>query len=92
MDIWNYIFHENIEIVDLYFAKKRPTVIRQGSIFMVDDNRFPLEKNEKIVLRKVRFRTLGCYPLTAATLSNAITLQSIIKENMNQNFLRERGD
>ena len=91
MDIWNYIFHENIEIVDLYFAKKRPTVIRQGSIFMVDDNRFPLEKNEKIVLRKVRFRTLGCYPLTAATLSNATTLQSIIKENMNQKFSERAG-
>ena len=91
MDIWNYIFHENIEIVDLYFAKKRPTVIRQGSIFMVDDNRFPIEKNEKIVLRKVRFRTLGCYPLTAATLSNATTLQSIIKENMNQKFSERAG-
>ena len=91
MDIWNYIFHENIEIVDLYFAKKRPTVIRQGSIFMVDDNRFPIEKNEKIVLRKVRFRTLGCYPLSAATLSNATTLLSIIKENMNQKFSERAG-
>ena len=91
MDIWNYILHENIEIVDLYFAKKRPTVIRQGSIFMVDDNRFPIEKNEKVILRNVRFRTLGCYPLTAATESSATTLKAIIKENDNQKFSERAG-
>ena len=91
MDIWNYILHENIEIVDLYFAKQRPTVIRQGSIFMVDDNRFPIEKNEKVILRNVRFRTLGCYPLTAATESSATTLKAIIKENSNQKFSERAG-
>ena len=80
-DIWHYILQENIEIVNLYFAKKRPTIIRNGSIFLVDDDRFSLKKNEKIIYRKVRFRTLGCYPLTAGTESDAINIKDILEEN-----------
>lgn len=91
LDIWNYIMQEKIEIVNLYFAKKRPTVIRQNSIFMLDDNRFPLKKNEKIVFKKIRFRTLGCYPLTAATESNASNLKQIIDENAKEKLSERAG-
>ena len=90
-DVWNYILRENIDIVDLYFSKKRPTVIRNKSIFMVDDNRFPLLKNEKVIERKIRFRTLGCYPLTAAIESEAKTIKEIIQENKNVKFSERAG-
>jgi sulfate adenylyltransferase subunit 2 len=90
-DVWNYILKENIDIVDLYFSKKRPTVIRNKSIFMVDDNRFPLLKNEKVIERKIRFRTLGCYPLTAAIESEAKTIKEIIQENKNVKFSERAG-
>ena len=63
-DIWQYIKRENIEIVPLYFAKERPVIYRDGNIIMVDDDRLKLREGEKIVNKKVRFRTLGCYPLT----------------------------
>ena len=90
-DVWNYILKENIDIVDLYFSKKRPTVIRNKSIFMVDDNRFPLLKNEKVIERKIRFRTLGCYPLTAAIESEAENIKEIILENKNIQFSERAG-
>jgi sulfate adenylyltransferase subunit 2 len=90
-DIWEYILQENIEIVDLYFSKSRPTIIRNGSIFLVDDNRFRLEKNEKIIHRNVRFRTLGCYPLTAGIESNAINIKQIIEENKKIYFSERAG-
>lgn len=80
LDIWLYIYLENIPIVPLYFAKKRPVVERDGQLIMVDDDRMPLFPGEKPKMRMVRFRTLGCYPLTAATLSNAKTLPEIIRE------------
>lgn len=80
-DVWDYILKENIKIVDLYFAKKRPVVNRDGAFFLVDDSRFPLKKNEKISFKSVRFRTLGCYPLTAGIESKAANLKEIIKEN-----------
>lgn len=80
LDIWQYIYQEKIDIVPLYLAKERPVVLRNGVWIMVDDDRFPLEKDEKPVMKKVRFRTLGCYPLTGAVESDADTLPKIIEE------------
>ena len=80
LDVWQYIYLENIPIVPLYFAKQRPVVERDGSLIMVDDERMPLKPGEKPQLRKVRFRTLGCYPLTGAIESDADTLPAIIQE------------
>ena len=80
LDIWQYILQESIEIVPLYFAAPRPTVKRDGQILMVDDKRFRLGLNEKPQIRSVRFRTLGCYPLTGAVLSKATKLTDIIEE------------
>jgi sulfate adenylyltransferase subunit 2 len=90
-DVWDYILQENIDIVNLYFAKSRPTIIRNGSIFLVDDDRFLLQKKEKIVNRKVRFRTLGCYPLTAGTESTAVNIREIIEENKKIHFSERAG-
>ena len=80
LDIWQYIHLEGIEIVPLYFSVPRPTVVRDGLILMVDDERFPLEEGEEPVMRSIRFRTLGCYPLTGAIESEARTLPDIIQE------------
>ena len=80
LDIWQYIHLEGIPIVPLYFAAERPVVERDGALIMVDDERFPLRDGELPVLRKVRFRTLGCYPLTGAIQSEADTLPAIIQE------------
>jgi len=80
LDIWQYIHLENIPIVPLYFAKDRPVVNRNGMLIMVDDERMPIGPNEKVEMKKVRFRTLGCYPLTGAVESNATTLPEIIQE------------
>lgn len=81
-DIWQYIKRENIDIVPLYFAKERPVVERDGNIIMVDDDRFPLKDGEVPQLKSVRFRTLGCYPLTGGVLSTATTLDEIIDETL----------
>ena len=80
LDIWQYIHLENIEIVPLYFAAPRPTVERDGLLLMVDDERFRLAEGEKLEMRSIRFRTLGCYPLTGAVESNATTLPEVIQE------------
>ena len=80
LDIWQYIHLEGIEIVPLYFSAPRPTVERDGLILMVDDDRFPLRDGETPVMRSIRFRTLGCYPLTGAVESNAQTLPEVIQE------------
>src|SRR5690554_1118056 len=80
LDIWQYIHLENIEIVPLYFSARRPTVKRDGMILMIDDERFQFEEGEKPVERSIRFRTLGCYPLTGAVESEATTLPQIIQE------------
>ena len=80
LDVWQYIHLQNIPIVPLYFSALRPTVERDGLILMVDDERFPLRPGEQPVMRSIRFRTLGCYPLTGAVLSDAATLPQIIKE------------
>ena len=79
LDVWQYILREKIEIVPLYFAAERPTVERDGLILMVDDERMPLG-DEAPVMRKVRFRTLGCYPLSGAILSDATSVEEIIAE------------
>ena len=80
LDIWHYVMLENIEVVPLYFAKPRPVVKRGGTWIMVDDERLPMEPGEKPETRTVRFRTLGCYPLTGAIESGAATLQEIVAE------------
>ena len=81
-DIWEYIERENIEIPSLYFAKVRPVVYRDGNIIMVDDDRMKLRPGEKIEMKNVRFRTLGCYPLTGGVESTADTLPEIIEETL----------
>ena len=80
LDIWQYIQLENIPIVPLYFAALRPVVDRDGMLVMVDDERMPLRPGETPMMKQVRFRTLGCYPLTGAVLSNATTLPQVIQE------------
>ncbi|HTM95531.1 MAG TPA: sulfate adenylyltransferase subunit CysD [Croceibacterium sp.] len=80
LDIWQYIMAENIEIVPLYLAQKRPTVERDGLLLMVDDDRFPLKPDETPEMRSIRFRTLGCYPLTGAVESEANTLEAVVQE------------
>ena len=80
LDIWQYIHLEGIEIVPLYFSAPRPTVERDGLILMIDDDRFPLKDGEEPVMRSIRFRTLGCYPLTGAVESKAKTLPEVIQE------------
>jgi sulfate adenylyltransferase subunit 2 len=82
IDVWQYIYRENIEIPALYFAAKRPVVERDGVLIMVDDERMPLRKGEQPVEELVRFRTLGCYPLTGAARSDASTLLEIIGETL----------
>ena len=91
LDIWEYIYRENIEIVPLYFAAPRPVVVRKSGILMVDDNRFQFEKDDKIQIKKVRFRTLGCYPLTNAMESDASDLSSIILEILNSRVSERQG-
>jgi sulfate adenylyltransferase subunit 2 len=80
LDVWQYIYLQNIPVVPLYFARERPVVERDGTLIMVDDERMPLNPSEKPLMKKVRFRTLGCYPLTGAVVSEADTLPAIIQE------------
>ncbi len=81
-DIWMYIQRENIDIVPLYFAAERPCVERDGQLIMVDDDRMRLNEGEQVQMRKIRFRTLGCYPLTGGFESDAVTLDEIIAETL----------
>lgn len=81
-DIWQYIDRENVEILPLYYAKERPVVIRDGQIIMVDDDRMRLLPGENIQTKKIRFRSVGCYPLTAGFESDASTLDAIVKETL----------
>jgi sulfate adenylyltransferase subunit 2 len=83
LDVWQYIKQENIEVVDLYFSKKRTVIKRDDMLIMKDDDRLKIKKNEKIQNLEVRFRTLGCYPLTAGILSKARNLDDIILETIN---------
>ncbi|MFM1758222.1 MAG: hypothetical protein RL193_799 [Actinomycetota bacterium] len=89
-DIWNYILQENIYVNPLYFAKMRPMVKRGEQLIMVDDDRYPLNEDEKPFEAMVRFRTLGCYPLTAAVESSATTIKEVVEEVLNVN-LSERA-
>jgi sulfate adenylyltransferase subunit 2 len=89
-DIWNYILQENIYVNPLYFAKNRPMVRRGDQLIMVDDDRYPLQDGEKPFEAMVRFRTLGCYPLTAAVESTATTIREVVEEVLNIN-LSERA-
>ncbi|WP_211169131.1 sulfate adenylyltransferase subunit CysD [Aromatoleum toluvorans] len=91
LDIWQYIYEENIPVVPLYFAKPRPVVQRPGMIMMVDDERCRLLPGEEIQIRKVRFRTLGCYPLTGAVESEAETLEDILLEVINARQSEREG-
>jgi sulfate adenylyltransferase subunit 2 len=91
LDIWQYIYQESIPVVPLYFARQRPVVVRDGMIMMIDDDRFRLLPGEKIHSRKVRFRTLGCYPLTGAVESNAESLSEIILELVNARSSERQG-
>ena len=91
LDVWLYILREKIPVVPLYFAKPRPVVSRGGTLIMVDDERLPLEPGEQPQLRNVRFRTLGCYPLTGAVESTAATLDDIIRETLDSRFSERQG-
>jgi sulfate adenylyltransferase subunit 2 len=91
LDIWQYIYQENIPLVPLYFAKERPVVVRNGMTIMVDDARMPLLPGEKIEARNIRFRTLGCYPLTGAIESNASTVADILLELLGSNHSERQG-
>ena len=91
LDIWQYIMKEDIPIVPLYFAAKRPVVERDGMLIMVDDERMPLTKEDKVEERLVRFRTLGCYPLTGAIESDANSLQDIVREMLTARTSERQG-
>jgi len=91
LDIWQYIHREDIPLVPLYFAKERPVVERDGMLIMVDDERMPLEPGEKPMMKKVRFRTLGCYPLTGAVESEADDVSGIILELLQSRASERQG-
>jgi sulfate adenylyltransferase subunit 2 len=91
LDVWRYILAESIEVVPLYFARERPVVEREGLLIMVDDDRLPLAPGESPTHRRVRFRTLGCYPLTAAVESDAETVTAVIEELERARFSERRG-
>jgi sulfate adenylyltransferase subunit 2 len=91
LDIWQYILREKIDIPDLYLAKKRPIVEREGTLIMVDDDRMPLKAGETVRQEMVRFRTLGCYPLTGAIRSTATTLPAVIEEMLGSDTSERQG-
>ncbi len=91
LDVWEYIMLEKIPVVPLYFAKPRPVVIRNGTLIMVDDDRLPLEANEKPEMRMIRFRTLGCYPLSGAIESEASTIEDVVAEMQTARVSERQG-
>jgi sulfate adenylyltransferase subunit 2 len=91
IDVWQYVYREDIPIVPLYFARERPVVEREGTLIMVDDERLPLNDGERPAIKKVRFRTLGCYPLTGAIPSDADTLPAIIQEMLATRLSERQG-
>ncbi|MBS7696565.1 MULTISPECIES: sulfate adenylyltransferase subunit CysD [unclassified Chelatococcus] len=91
LDVWHYILAEGIPVVPLYFAAERPVVKRNGALIMVDDHRMPLDPGEQPELRRVRFRTLGCYPLTGAIPSDATTLDDIVAELLASKVSERQG-
>jgi sulfate adenylyltransferase subunit 2 len=90
-DVWNYILADDIPVVPLYFAAERPIVVRSGTLIMVDDHRLPLATGEVPQLRRVRFRTLGCYPLSGAIESNAATVGDIVRELLEVHTSERQG-
>jgi len=90
-DVWRYIAREQLDVVPLYFAAERPTVERKGSLLVRDDDRMPLRLGETVVLRQVRFRTLGCWPLTAAIESQAADLTGVIEETLSASVSERQG-
>jgi sulfate adenylyltransferase subunit 2 len=91
LDIWQYIMAEKIPVVPLYFSEERPVVERDGALIMVDDDRMPLKPGEKPQMRRVRFRTLGCYPLTGAIESEATTIEDIVNETLTATYSERQG-
>lgn len=90
-DVWRYILREKLDVVPLYFAAERPTVLRNGQLIMRDDDRLPVREGEDVVNRRVRFRTLGCYPLTAAVESDADTIESVVAETLGARTSERQG-
>ncbi len=90
-DVWRYILREKLDVVPLYFAAERPTIQRNGQLLMVDDDRLKPKAGEEIKLRKIRFRTLGCYPLTAAVASEADTIETVVAETLNAQTSEREG-
>ncbi len=90
-DVWRYILREKLEVVPLYFAAERPTIVRDGQILMQDDERLQPREGEKVEMRKIRFRTLGDYPLTAAVESDADTIEAVVAETLNAQTSERQG-
>ncbi len=91
LDVWEYIMLEKIPVVPLYFAKQRPVVRRSGAMIMVDDKRLPIQSNERPEMRMIRFRTLGCYPLSGAIDSDATTIEDIVAEMQTARLSERQG-
>jgi sulfate adenylyltransferase subunit 2 len=91
LDVWQYVYHEGIPVVPLYFAKPRPVVERDGMLIMVDDDRLPIRPQDAARIRKVRFRTLGCYPLTGAIESSAETIEDVLDEMLSSHMSERQG-
>ena len=90
-DVWRYILREKLDVVPLYMAKERPVIVRNGQILMRDDERLPVKPGEKVEMKKIRFRTLGCYPLTAAVESDAEDLESVVAETLGARTSERQG-
>lgn len=90
-DVWRYVLREKLDVVPLYFAAERPTLIRSGQLLMQDDERLQPRAGEEVKLRKIRFRTLGCYPLTAAVESDADTIEAVVAETLNAQTSERQG-
>lgn len=90
-DVWRYILREKLDVVPLYLAAERPTIVRDGQILMQDDERLQPRAGEKVEMRKIRFRTLGCYPLTAAVESDADTIEAVVAETINAQTSERQG-
>jgi sulfate adenylyltransferase subunit 2 len=90
-DVWRYILREKLDVVPLYFAAVRPTIVRDGQILMQDDERLQPRAGERVEMRKIRFRTLGCYPLTAAIESDADTIEAVVAETLNAQTSEREG-
>jgi sulfate adenylyltransferase subunit 2 len=90
-DVWRYILREKLDVVPLYFAAERPTIVRNGQILMQDDARLQPKPGEEVKMRKIRFRTLGCYPLTAAVESDATDIESVVYETLNAQTSERQG-